>query len=385
MARQLNLVCIASTVHRAGDTRIYFKQARALLAAGYDIAYYARKDTRPLPAHASAGKLEYRAVPSFARLWLRLAYSFCIMPVRLLACRARVLHIHDAELIPAGLLCRIFGKQVIYDIHEDGFADIKQKNIRLRRIVESWYHRLHTLAARHFRLILAEDSYAPRYTKARHSPLVIHNYVDTRLISLAERSNAHPPAFFLVGTLEGGRGLIPALRALIRLHRKGIVAGLIAVGEVSAGLQAALNDIAGYEDIKAGIQFTGRLPVNEAYMYASACVGGLALLSDLPNHRESYPTKLFEYPAAGLPVIASDFPLYIETVEKNGIGICVPPEDDAAIAAAMEKILQSSYSPSALRRVAELYSWESELPAFLRLYEELSYVGPEKCIGTNSG
>ena len=52
---------------------------------------------------------------------------------------------------------------------------------------------------------------------------------------------------------------------------------------------------------------------------------GLAVLAPVPTYVVSQPTKLYEYMAAGLPVMASDFPAWRGTIEGNRCGICVDP------------------------------------------------------------
>jgi colanic acid biosynthesis glycosyl transferase WcaI len=56
-----------------------------------------------------------------------------------------------------------------------------------------------------------------------------------------------------------------------------------------------------------------------------------------------YPTKLFEYSACGLPVIATYYEesLLAEFINKFGLGITVPPGDGSSLALAIEKMSQS--------------------------------------------
>ena len=66
---------------------------------------------------------------------------------------------------------------------------------------------------------------------------------------------------------------------------------------------------------------------------------GLLLFHPEPNHVDAQPNKMFEYMSAGLPVLASDFPLWREILVPSGAGVCVDPMDPAAIGASMRTLL----------------------------------------------
>jgi hypothetical protein len=99
---------------------------------------------------------------------------------------------------------------------------------------------------------------------------------------------------------------------------------------------------------------------------------GLLVLHPVPAHLESLPIKLFEYMAAGIPVVASDFPFWRELVD--GAGVLVDPHDVDAIAAAIDELLGDPTRGEELgargrEAVATRYAWEGEARRLLSLYE----------------
>ncbi len=108
----------------------------------------------------------------------------------------------------------------------------------------------------------------------------------------------------------------------------------------------------------------------------AACRLGLVTFLPAPNHTESQPNKLFEYMAAGLPVVASDFPLWRHIVESSQCGLLVDPSDPGKIAEAIEWILRHPQEAEAMGRrgaeaVRQTYNWGSEAKTLLDLYRQL--------------
>lgn len=92
---------------------------------------------------------------------------------------------------------------------------------------------------------------------------------------------------------------------------------------------------------------------------------GIVTFYPLPNHVDAQPNKMFEYMSAGVPVIASHFPLWREIVEGNDCGVCVDPLDPAAIAAAIDRIvgdpaLAKRMGANGRQAVEDRYNWAAE-------------------------
>lgn len=98
------------------------------------------------------------------------------------------------------------------------------------------------------------------------------------------------------------------------------------------------------------------------------------MIAPLPNHLESYPTKLFEYMAVGLPIVATNTSLYRAVVERRECGLCAPYDDVNAIADTIEKIykdaeLRKFYASNGPAAVAQNYNWNSEKNILLNFIE----------------
>jgi len=103
---------------------------------------------------------------------------------------------------------------------------------------------------------------------------------------------------------------------------------------------------------------------------------GLVILHPLKNYLNALPVKMFEHMAAGLPVIASAFPLWRQIIEKNHCGLCVDPFDSEQIAQAIQWIMEHPEEAKQMggngrKSVEERYNWEMEKQTLLTLYENI--------------
>jgi glycosyltransferase involved in cell wall biosynthesis len=107
-------------------------------------------------------------------------------------------------------------------------------------------------------------------------------------------------------------------------------------------------------------------------------LAGIVTFLPEPNHVTAQPNKMFEYMSAGLPVIASNFPLWREIIETNECGICVDPLDPKAIADAIDWLVENptparTMGENGSKAVMERYNWSVEEEKLLALYDKLIY------------
>jgi glycosyltransferase involved in cell wall biosynthesis len=365
-------ICILTTVHPPFDTRIFHKEAKTLVRAGYDVALIAQHNKNEV-----VNGVKIIALPRPRNRFTRI-FSLTWQAFRLaLHQQADVYHFHDPELLPAGMLLKVFTRaKVIYDVHEDVPQQILTKYwipTLLGLPMAFLFNMLEKLAARAFdAVVVATRNIAERFSK--RDPIVIHNYPDLGMLPNARRvsSEKNEKVIVYVGGISRLRGAVEMVRALEYLPPSlKIRLELIGKFEPST-IEEDLQALPGYKYVR----FLGWLPWEPAWQQAQCGLVGLLLFHPAPNHTNALPNKLFEYMAAGLPVIASNFPLWKEIIEGNKCGLTVNPLNPKEIAGAIEYLLTNpdeakQMGENGRKLVLEKYNWKQEAKRLLELYEKL--------------
>jgi glycosyltransferase involved in cell wall biosynthesis len=103
---------------------------------------------------------------------------------------------------------------------------------------------------------------------------------------------------------------------------------------------------------------------------------GIVVYHPTPNYYYGQPTKLLEYMAAGLPVVASDFPFYRRIIESTECGLLVDPLQPAKIAEAILWLLRNPERAEEMgtrgqKAVLDRYNWEQEAKHLISAYDAL--------------
>ncbi len=355
------------------DTRIFYRFCKSL-SQEFDVTLIAR--------HPKQEVIEgVRIIPfrTFRNKYIRLIAAPLLMFFKALGTRARIYQIHDPELIPCGLMLRWLGKKVIYDVHENVAEDIFDKPwIRNKRMLHSMYVMFEKLAVRNCSVILAESSYEKRFRQLNARFVTVHNYCDVQFfdpfVNLGERNGNN---LFYIGILLESRGMLQIAEALYLLKQRGRVFYFHCVGELYSDLYEKIYSLPYIDEIRSQLIFYGRQNLEVGYEISRNMGIGLCIIHPMKNSVESYPTKLFEYMAVGLPSIASDFPLYRSVVSGHQAGLCVDPMNPVALADAIEQLEQNpelrlQMAASGREAVMREYRWETEKDKALELYRSLA-------------
>ena len=124
------------------------------------------------------------------------------------------------------------------------------------------------------------------------------------------------------------------------------------------------------------VEFRGFVP--HAQVRAEIAGAGVAVLPLPDNLMARYftsPLKLFDYMAAGAPIVASDLPTVREVLADGDTALLVPPEDPAAMAAAIRRLLVNPGLADRLRRTAfdqvRAYTWDARAARIMEALERL--------------
>ncbi len=97
----------------------------------------------------------------------------------------------------------------------------------------------------------------------------------------------------------------------------------------------------------SNVCFLAPVPKTEMPAYLAASDACIAILKPIQMYKTVYPNKVFDYMAAGRPVVLAIDGVIKEVVETANAGIVVPPGEPAALAGA----IQTLASDPALRRI----------------------------------
>jgi glycosyltransferase involved in cell wall biosynthesis len=183
----------------------------------------------------------------------------------------------------------------------------------------------------------------------------------------AERTGA----FVYTGGLmevQGVREMAQAF-ALLPEGMTGTVAGTFH----PAWLENEIADLPGWRRVR----FLGQVPRAAIVDAIDDARAGLVLNHPTVNYVDAYSTKMFEYMARGLPVVCSNFALWVEIVGGADCGIAVDPRSPGAIADAIRTLnedvpLARRLGENGKRAIAERYNWEAELDKLDALYRKLA-------------
>ena len=367
-----------TTVHPRVDTRIRIKEVGSL-ANTFDepVALFVQDGKGDATEADGRVRIIDIGHPPASRL-ARMTLGVWRMWRAVLRIQPRIIHFHDPELIPLGILLKCSGCRVIYDVHEDVPRQMLTKYwlpAVIRRPVSRAMSVCEWLAARVFDAIVpAEPNNAERFPP--HKTTLVQNFpiVDELVITDSVPYQERRPHFAYIGSISVIRGIHEIIQATSDTrgadgqNPRLCLAGTFQPKELLDKVSAT----SGWEQV----DFHGWAQRKQVSNILGSVRAGLTILHPTPKYLDAYPTKMFEYMSASLPVIVSDFPLWRHIVEDAGCGLAVDPLNPRAIAEAMQWLLDHPLEAEAMGRrgreaVEKHYNWETEADKLITVYNRL--------------
>jgi len=356
-----------TSVHSRHDIRILLKECSSLAKAGYDVSLVVA-DAKGDEVKNGVNIYDVGLIENRLSRILNTTKNVYSKAIEL---DADIYHFHDPEMIPTGLKLKKIGKKVIFDSHEDFASDLLTKNyipLLLRYVMSAAFKIYDTWACKKFdTIVTATPAISKLYRNRGCTTVVINNFpiIDELSVPKVEKENI---ACF-VGAQTPIRGLIELVNAIEKIDGKLYLAGPISSNEFKNELKA----LPGWEKVVD----LGILPRDEVAKVLAKSSVGLVTYLPAPNHIDAQPNKLFEYMSTGLPVIASNFPLWQEIVEDNNCGLCVDPKNSEEIANAIEFFFNNpdkieEMGNNGIKAVNDTYNWLVEEKKLIELYERLT-------------
>jgi glycosyltransferase involved in cell wall biosynthesis len=299
--------------------------------------------------------------------------------------RPDILHAHDSNaLVSVAFAARSLGIPYVYDAHDLWLGRPRRERSRLYFALNQLYYSLvERLLVRRAAAALTvsppiAEHLARRYGLAEVA--LVPNYPeppgqthprDIRALAGAEGLPVDARVVLYVGGLMAGRGLEQLVDAAAMVERAELV--FLGDGVLAEPLRRRATANGSGERVHV------LPPVPSADLIdvaASADVGVSPIVPSCLNYRFSLPNKLFQYMAAGLPVVASDFPQVREVVVGAGCGVVVDTRRPAEIARGINTLLADPESARAMgergrRAVEERFNWATSARALLDVYRRL--------------
>lgn len=368
----MSKVFVVTTVHGRHDVRIFLKQCRSLVSHGNDVTLVVQDGKGN--ENREGVKILDLGNPPAGRI-RRILFSPWRVYRFLRTVPADIIHFHDPELLPVGFLLKNRKRHVIYDSHEDFPRQVLSKHWIhpvLRKLVSILFELFENFIAKRLDAVVCATPFiAKRFKLINPNSIDINNFPVMEEFQLPDHQQKQPAprTICYIGAMTRERGISELIEALEILQD----VTLIMCGPFES--QAYAEELMAMHGWKF-VDYRGIVGRDEVAKIMDRSVAGVVTYLPGPNHNDSQPNKMFEYMSAGLPLIASHFPLWRQIVEESKCGLCVDPSSPADVAKAIAGLLSNEtlcreMGNAGREAVNNRYNWSNEAEKLQKLYRQV--------------
>lgn len=288
---------------------------------------------------------------------------------------ADIYHLHDPELLAIGLKLKQYGKKVIFDAHEDIPKQILGKsylNKPTKYLLSNFFKLYESWVCKKIDFVIAATPYIrDKYLNLGIKAVDVNNFPLLEELGVAEINwEAKGNYVCYIGAISKIRGIHEIVQAMDKVSTN-----------VRLQLGGAFNEERFENTVKVEkgwekVDELGWVNRNDVRKTLQSSIAGLVTLHPTISYLDALPVKMFEYMCAGIPVIASNFPLWKSIIETNNCGLCVDPKNPREIAEAIDFLLSHPIEAKKMgingqNAVKRNYNWANEEKKLLNIYLEI--------------
>lgn len=365
-------VCHVTSAHKRYDGRIFRKQCVTLAKEGYEVILLCIDEQEN---EIKDGVKIISINKKFKNRYHRIISAKKILKKHCVKIDADIYQFHDPELESLAYYMKKLGKKVIFDSHEDYVASIEDKKwipSLLKKPIKKIYEKLEkNKLSKLDGVFVSSPHIYSRLKNVNTNTVILENFptLDEINNQISKRDNN-------VICFGGGISRQWMHHNIIKAIEKIKDVKYILAGPVFDGYLDELKSLKGFSKVTYKGQIT-KSELNDLY---SKCEIGMALNDYVANvgyHEGSLGnTKIFEYMASQLPIIATDFNVWKKIIVDENCGICVNPNNIDEIENAIRKLvnnpkLATEMGKNGYNLVISKYNWENIKDKLLNTYEDV--------------
>lgn len=362
--------------HSIYDPRIMLKECVSLAKNGYEVAYFSSEKIDGAIDKTLYG-VKLKTIPKRVKI-KNISFILYLLDLYRLALKynADVYHIHEATLLPVALKLKKRGKKVIYDSHENKTVEILgdysiRYNKTIAKIVSILfgYYEVYVLKKLDI-IITVANVVVDRFKEKGIKSIIIRNYpIIDELANIVKKDHKGINVCY-IGGLTQTRGITKLVNSIAKTDAKLLLAGKYS----SVQYEKEINSLQGYKQTQY-YGYVDRKIIKEILSISDVGMATLLFVGQY-NVADGLGIKVYEYMAASIPVIISDFPYAREILGSEKCGIFVDPENEDQIAKAINYISNNYNEATEMgingrKAILNKYNWQSQEKILLDLYKSL--------------
>ncbi|MDK2773364.1 MAG: glycosyltransferase [Flavobacterium sp.] len=349
-----------TSVHIHTDTRILLKECKSLSKI-YDVhlinPFYEGK----------IDNINLHKVIFFRNRLLRVLTSWLLVLPKSCFINYKVIHFHDPELLFAVPIWKIFGKKIIYDVHENYSKQVYTKEyipLVMRKLLQQVIKFIEYIYAYFVDIIIVVHQDLNFILNKFKKHITISNapILDYKFVPKTRKKQ-----FCYIGVISEERGILKMAKIFNELKVDFVLAGNFSSKKLKKKIISLKN-----------IKYLGIINREEVIKVISESTCGVCTYLPLPNHMISNPNKLFEYLNYGTPVICSNFESYKDIIdEKYSFVHYVDVNNKSEIVKNIKNILSmndnelNNSGEEANKFIEKNYNWDIEANKLIESYKKI--------------